>query len=386
MRHLVLCLVLTGMLPVWTKAQSIVANFSPGIPYVARATSAWADYDQDGDQDLFLCGVDSNGQDLAILLENKPTGFVPDPQNTFPSLRGASANWADIDGDGDPDLAFCGLEAPNLVRTLIYENQNGQLVSVSHSAPGVMDGEVIWNDFDQDGDPDLFLCGNDRRTGYRWGILENYGNLNFSRFLHELPYDFEYQSASVGDFDGDGFPDLALSGLAFPAEGQVKLLRNFGQFQFAEIGNFIRPIFLTGLHLGDLNADSKADLLITGSKDVPLSEIHCLKKGQFAKEAINLEGVHWGDALSIQIPGDTIETLVLAGRNTAGDQLLIYRPDNQGNYQLLNSANFPKLFLSKLSTADWNGDSYPDLLVTGENQQGEPRAYILTFDNGTFKP
>ena len=70
---------------------------------------------------------------------------------------GAQPNaWADYDGDGDLDL-FVGFRgAPNR----LYRNDAGSFVDVATSAGLVVPFETraaAWGDYDGDGDPDLFL-------------------------------------------------------------------------------------------------------------------------------------------------------------------------------------------------------------------------------------
>ncbi len=385
-QFLFVCAIL-GSMPLWGITQtSVSASFSPPLPFVSRPAMAWEDYDLDGDMDLFLSGIDTTGLVFTKLLKNTGSSFVPDPSNTFPPLTGASAAWSDFDGDGDGDLVICGLDGLKDPRTLIYRNDGGVLVKISHAAPGLTDGKVIWADFDRDGDDDLFLCGHDRSQGYRWLILENFGNGSFAPYLHTLPYQMEVYAAATGDVDGDGWTDLALAGLDFPMEGRVEVLRNFGQFQFAPLGDFVEIEYQTALTIADLDGDQKGELLVAGSKAVPLSKVYGLQNGQVILANDSLRGLSWGDVATLQIPGDPKPTLVISGRNATGDNLLIYRPDVNGNYVLQSQSGLPALFLSRLSIADWDGDGNPDILIAGENAEGVARTFLLTYDNGEFKP
>src|SRR6187455_1489359 len=77
-----------------------------------------------------------------------------------PDVMGAGANltnaFADYDNDGDPDL-FVGFDGtPNR----LYRNDKGSFTDVGAST-GVADARATraaaWGDFDGDGDPDLLL-------------------------------------------------------------------------------------------------------------------------------------------------------------------------------------------------------------------------------------
>jgi hypothetical protein len=123
-----------------------------------------ADFDQDGDQDLFvgvrlrpfLYGVPVNG----YLLENDGTGQFKNVSSTVaPELKElgmiSDAQWADTDGDGDQDLIVVGEWMP----ITIFKNEDGQFKSST-----VSDSKGWWNclqtgDFNKDGRPD-FIIGN----------------------------------------------------------------------------------------------------------------------------------------------------------------------------------------------------------------------------------
>jgi hypothetical protein len=77
-----------------------------------------------------------------------------------PDLFSAGANftnaWADYDSDGDPDL-FVGFDGtPNR----LYRNDKATFTDVANAA-GIADARstraVAWGDFDADGDPDLLV-------------------------------------------------------------------------------------------------------------------------------------------------------------------------------------------------------------------------------------
>ena len=152
------------------------------FPYINEAfTLAAADYDLDGDLDLYICryypGInrlvktgeapnpvpyyDANNGANNILLRNdgnwrftdvtKESGI--DQDNTRLSL---SAAWEDYDNDGDPDLYV----ANDFGRNCLYRNDDGQFVNIAEEA-GVEDHatgmSASWGDYDHDGRMDLYV-------------------------------------------------------------------------------------------------------------------------------------------------------------------------------------------------------------------------------------
>lgn len=165
-------------------------RFAPRPVYRARTPAsiyslAAADYDLDGDLDLYACRYvkvrygtsvpvpfhDANNGPKNFLLRNDGVnGFVDvtgkvglDENNTRFSL---AATWIDIDADGDPDLAV----ANDFGRNNLYRNEGGRFrdaaaeVGVEDQAAGM---GLSWSDFDLDGDFDLYVSNMFSSAGRR---------------------------------------------------------------------------------------------------------------------------------------------------------------------------------------------------------------------------
>lgn len=140
----------------------------PTLRFESTSCVAAADYDGDGDQDLFVgvrmqplsYGMPGNG----YILENDGKGnFTNVTRNVAPDLANigmiTDATWVDIDGDGDADLLVVGEYMP--VR--IYINEGGNLIDHTDQS-GLAESQGWWNrivsaDIDGDGDAD-FILGN----------------------------------------------------------------------------------------------------------------------------------------------------------------------------------------------------------------------------------
>ena len=273
-----------------------------GLATPARPSqsAAWADYDNDGDLDLFSCNEsmqEAPEEGAAIifpsqLFENDGNGAFTDV-----ALRAGVANmryckgsaWGDYDNDGDQDLYLSNYADEN---RLYRNNGDGTFTDV---APELGVTEPIesfptwfW-DYDNDGWLDLFVAGYARdidsvasdylglsSSGARPRLYRNTGGAlrqaqgeRFEDVTAQVGLDDVNQSmgANFGDFDNDGYPDLYL-GTGFPAFNALApnvAYRNNGASSFSNVtfsaglGHIQKG---HGIAFGDLDRDGDQDIFM----------------------------------------------------------------------------------------------------------------------------
>jgi hypothetical protein len=149
---------------------SIIANdggFSVG--------SSWADYDNDGDLDLFV--TNTLGEDNFFYVNNGDGTFRKDTTSIIANDGGFSvgSSWADYDNDGDLDLFVCNTGADNF---LYQNNGDGTFTKITNSIVANDGGNsegCTWADYDNDGDLDLFVSNNGMQNNF---LYANNGNGN----------------------------------------------------------------------------------------------------------------------------------------------------------------------------------------------------------------
>ncbi|MFN3193161.1 MAG: CRTAC1 family protein [Aureliella sp.] len=197
---------------------------------------ACADYDQDGDEDIYI----ANFGDNVFFVNNGDGTFTKATQETGLSCDrfGAGACFADIDRDGDLDLYAANYikysfdqhrirmigshqfhpgphDYPAEYDRLYRNNGDGTFTDISQSA-GVLEFAstgmgVLGSDVDRDGDIDFFVA-NDSRPNFLW-INDGHGQFSEEAVIMGVAYDQSGKpNGNMGieplDFNSDGWIDL----------------------------------------------------------------------------------------------------------------------------------------------------------------------------------
>ncbi len=189
------------------------------------------DADQDGDQDLYVVSGGASYPEAHISYQdriyiNQGDGLLTPSPHLLPEMRssGSCVVGADYDLDGDLDLFVGGRIVPGKYpmppRSYLLRNEGGKFRDVTATlAPTLvrigMVSSALWTDFDNDGWMDLIVIG----EGMPITILKNQrgtDSLENGRVFHssKIPHSAGWwNSISGGDFDNDGDIDYLLGNL-----------------------------------------------------------------------------------------------------------------------------------------------------------------------------
>ena len=246
-------------------------SLEAGIPDAegsAAEGAVWGDYDNDGDLDLFVAnGCEPDPDYPSFFYRNNGSGtFTEAAEETGLSFIGQTVGtaWADYDRDGYIDL-YVGLlaSAPNAGNFLYRNIGDGTFTNVGAEA-GVNDqrdsnGGVVWADYDNDGDPDLYVANRNQPNA----LFRNNGDGTFTDVGATAGLDDDGNSEGVawGDYNNDGWLDLYVA----DANGTNLLHLNNGDGTFANVtqeAGVNLPTPSVGANWVDFDNDGWLDLFV----------------------------------------------------------------------------------------------------------------------------
>ena len=253
---------------------------------------AFGDLDADGDPDLVV-GQEGTAREVTAytrVFENMGDGTFADRTSTSGfnrvGITDASITIADIDNDGDHDVTLAA-RGGDLARryNAVYRQDAPFVFTDIAPANGLADPPgpqttflIDWFDYDEDGDLDPFV----ENDFYGTDSFRNDGGVLTMSTATVLPKPFVNNGGSDpdnpmgitwGDYDNDGFFDLAISGVdTGGSQGSLRrtvLFRNNGNGTFSDVTTLV-GLQVTGdvhwdLELIDLDNDGDLDLSVVAS-------------------------------------------------------------------------------------------------------------------------
>lgn len=347
---------------------NIIAPSATGTSYTDMTASNGTQYY------YYIRAEDDDGNFSELKSANAKPAFFSEMQSLALSQHGTSA-WGDYDADGDYDLMVTGFHEVGPPSVKLYNNVGGTFTQTA--GPPLTGGAatfVSFNDYDNDNDLDILIAG----AGETGAPLHKNtaGVFSLATGTNLLPAD-DYKHAWA-DYDNDGDQDLIVPGFNL-----ARMFRNDRTSGFAEVSGLPQGRMLAW---GDYDQDGDMDYALTGGAFGLTDGVYTNNNGSFTKTALDAmieSAVAWVDIdkdadLDLVISGKELNGTSLA--------VHVHR-NNSGTFVEVPQPGITPFRLGHITTGDYDNDGDMDLLFTGithaSNFESGTRMY-LNDGTGTF--
>ncbi|MGH2574892.1 MAG: FG-GAP repeat domain-containing protein, partial [Ignavibacteria bacterium] len=252
---------------------NVISQYNITVIYESK-TILIADYDNDGDRDIFIANFLGRNK----LYRNTGSNFIDATASaglSTDSLPSTAALWFDYNRDGLLDL-YIGLYSGfgnnlNFPNHLYRNLGNGTFQYVSSSAGVSNTGNKVLAmaalDYNNDGWHDIYIAS-DRRIGNT--MFKNNGNGTFTNVssITNTNLEMDAMGLTIGDYDNNGYFDIYISN---GEEGNA-FLKNNGNGTFtdvaASLGMTVNRV-CWGNNFIDYDNDADLDLYISVAQGNP---------------------------------------------------------------------------------------------------------------------
>ncbi len=338
---------------------------TPDVSLTGLGNYSFGDLDGDGDLDLKIEGpmeIDFEGvvsiRHVSGLLENNGLGQLS--VKRLLNVPGTPGKLADLDGDKMADLLYASCCSPDSsgVITIHWNHGNWRFSLVDQTEIPLAPQDLESADMNLDGRPDLITANFGLKS---IGIALGDGAGGFSR-ISVCPTGVWTQYICPGDFDGDGFADIA----AISSDTQeLTIYQNDRSGGLNAWRSYLPENRPKDLISADIDADGYEDLVVICHR-FPEGGLYIYHndgpESGFSRSEVNtVLGV--GAVASGNFDNDnTLELAVAIGGEREDCQLLIFDRDETGTFIEIASHSVGDSPFS-LAIADFNADGLADIAV-----------------------
>ena len=340
-----LCLILYSQNPNYNDVANDLGIYHSFDSNTNGSGVSFVDFDGDGLDDITL---GTNDNDVIHFYHNKGTHFERIDLGINLQENTKSLLWVDYDNDGDNDLYIAGYKSPNK----LYQNQGSlNLIDVTlASGFSITDSlntfGAVWGDYNRDGWLDVYYSEriNSATDGSnRNRLFKNMADGTFSEVTemanvideNRLPF-----CSAFVDINNDKWPDIYT---ANDKKWRNTLLQNNGDGTYTDIsessGGGIEMDAMC-VAPGDYNNDGKLDIYISNIADggklltntTEDSEISLIENAEESMVALE-GGIGWGSVF-VDVDNDGFEDLYISGSviGTEGYSSQLFLNDGQGSF------------------------------------------------------
>ncbi|MBX3253027.1 MAG: VCBS repeat-containing protein [Chitinophagaceae bacterium] len=233
-----------------------------------------ADFDQDGDLDLYIAGKKENK-----FFRNNSDGSFTEQAKAMNLGAGAGIkdmDFGDWDADGDLDIAVVlSNGSVQLFNNERYSKFSDLTDSLDLKNPALKGSAIGFGDYNNDGLPDLFIAGVPNGNSF---LLKNTGKNGYITDPASEVFSSSLKNTQVfktvfTDFDNDGHEDILVVGTGMDGTSRgIQLFHNDSTKGFSNVSHILPEAPLHGMHIAiaDFNLDGDDDIFLTSPDGIKL--------------------------------------------------------------------------------------------------------------------
>ncbi len=416
-------------------------NSGIAFAQVGAHAVAWGDYNNDGYPDLVMTGWETGvGEFTRVLRNDGGTNFTDINAGLLGVMEGSVA-WGDYDNDGDLDLLVTGGTGTQINYsghyTRVYRNDNGTFVDIGAPLMGVAMGTGIWADYDNDGDLDFFVTGITSSIGYPYAKLYRNNHSPNQRPNSPASASVTVRGSSVAMTWAAATDPNQAAALTYnvrvgttagavnvltpmanptngfrrlPADGNMGTRLSFAMTNLSPGTYFAAVQAVDHTYAGsDFSPEASFTITKPGISDIP-DQVMRLDGPQSVAFTVSASGTSL-ETLSLSasssdtnvIPNGNIlfsgsgsnRTIIMSARRGGTTVLSVTVTDTNGGYAtdafsvrvdefMPLDVSFEGMTADFALPADYNNDSFMDLLICGNVSTGRVSRVYLGLGDGTF--
>jgi hypothetical protein len=330
------------------------------------SSSSWGDYDDDGDLDLLLQGFSSQFAAMTRLYRNNGDNSFTEIETDLPDVSDGSVDWGDYDNDGDLDILILGQDNGLGVTNVFRNDGNSTFSDIQIMAVPLFNGKGLWNDFDNDGDLDFVIAGSSVTRNTVSLLYRNDGQDTFTEIAAGLTPLWR-GSLDWGDYDNDGDADLIMTGTNLTHNPRTKLFRNDGEGNFNDVQAPFFNVTDGQAIWGDYDQDGDLDIILNGSDSSFLDAVSLIYRnnndGTFTNIQATLVGAGEGSAISSgDYDNDGDLDFLMIGSMFGGT--VLYSNDGNDNFTP-DTSSIRDGCCGSINWGDFDNDRDLDLFISG---------------------
>jgi len=323
--------------------------------------SLFFDADDDGDMDLYVVsgGSEFSQNDNSLkdrLYKNNGKGNFVDNSQALPNLKfsGMKVCSADYDDDGDQDLFVSGRiipqKYPYAAQSVLLENKNGKFIEAKNTSieafqkAGIIN-DAIWVDIDKDKDLDLIIAG-------EWTNIKLFENNDGDFTEKSLSGDITgwWYTLKAVDIDNDGDQDIIAGNLGLNSKFSASKEKPFSVFADDFDGNGTCDIVLSKYYKG---------------QQVPVRGRQCSSEQMpYITEKYETYSDFANTNITEMLGIDKVTSALQLNVNTF--ESLVFVNNGNGNFSSFVLPKQAQAFpIWGIESSDFNKDGFQDLILTG---------------------